>query len=53
MVMRLEREVTQMRTYKNAVDLAPYVILVLSADIDNCRIVFVNKTVTAQLGCAV
>ena len=53
MEQHLQWEVTQMRTHRYAVDAAPYVILVLSADIDHRRILFVNKPVTEMLGFAV
>ena len=46
----LEREVTEMRTYQEAIDTAPFVMVVLSAHINNCRIVYVNKPVTEKLG---
>ena len=48
--MRLEQEVTQMRTYKEAIDMAPFVMVVVSAHINNYRVLFANKTVTEKLG---
>ena len=48
--MRLENDVEQMHTYKKAINMAPFVMVVLSAHIDNCRILYVNKPVTEKLG---
>ena len=50
MKTRLEKEVAQMRTYKEAIDKAPFVMVVLSAHINNCRVLYVNKPVTEKLG---
>ena len=47
---RLEKDVEQMRTYKGAIDMAPFVTMVLFPDINNCRVLYVNKTVTTLLG---
>jgi hypothetical protein len=46
----LKQEVDQMRTYKEAIDMAPFVMVVVSAHINNCRILYANKTVTEKLG---
>ena len=46
----LEQEVAQMRTHKEAIDTAPFVMVVLLPDINNCRILYVNKPVTEKLG---
>jgi hypothetical protein len=50
MKTRLEKEVVQMRTYKKALDTAPFVMVVLSATVNNCRVLYVNKPVTEKLG---
>jgi hypothetical protein len=47
---RLEAEAAQMRTYQEAIDMAPFVMVVLSATINNCRVLYVNKLVTEKLG---
>jgi hypothetical protein len=46
----LEQEMAQMRTYKEAIDTAPFVMVVLSAHINNCHILYANKPVTEKLG---
>jgi hypothetical protein len=46
----LVQEVTQMRTYKDAIDMAPFVMVMLSAHINNCRVLYANKKVTTVLG---
>jgi hypothetical protein len=46
----LKQEVAQMRAYKEAIDTAPFVMVVLSATINDCRIHYVNKPVTDKLG---
>ena len=46
----LEQEVEHMRTYKEAIDMAPFVMVVLSAHINNCRVLYANKPVTEKLG---
>ena len=40
----------QMRTYTEALDMAPFVMVVLSATINDCRVLYVNKPVTEKLG---
>ena len=47
---RLEQEVGQMRTYQEALNMAPFVMVVVSAHINNCRILYANKPVTEKLG---
>lgn len=39
-----------MRTYQEALDMAPFVMVVLSAAIDDCRVLYVSKPVTEKLG---
>ena len=50
MKTRLRKEVEQMRTYQEALDMAPFVMVVLSAAIDDCRVLYVSKPVTEKLG---
>jgi PAS domain-containing protein len=48
--VRLEQDVALMRTYQEALDTAPFVMVVLSATVDNYRILYANKPVTEKLG---
>ena len=45
---RLKMEVSQMLTYTGAIDVAPFVTMVLSATNNNFRVLYVNKTVTEK-----
>ena len=46
----LEKDVEQMRTYQEAISMAPFVMVVLAATVNSCRVLYVNKTVTEKLG---
>lgn len=37
-------------TYKEVFNMAPFVMVVLSAHINNCRVLYANKPVTEKLG---
>lgn len=47
---RLEKDLEQMRTYKEALNTAPFVMVVLSATINDYRVLYANKPVTEKLG---
>jgi hypothetical protein len=47
---RLEEEVGQLRTYQDAIDRAPFVMVVMSAVINDSRILYINKMATDKMG---
>lgn len=48
--MRLGIEVEQFRTFEEAMDLAPSVMVVMTRDINYHHVLYINKTVTTMLG---
>lgn len=50
MKTRLEGEVGQLRTYQDAIDRVPFVMVVMSAVINDSRILYINKMATERMG---